>query len=303
MRTYRKGKSQPARQFSSLVFAWFRVNRRNLPWRRTRDPYRILVSEVMLQQTQVSRVMPKYRSFLQCFPTVRALAAATQADVIRAWSGLGYNRRALNLHRAAREIEDNLHGEIPRNVEMLEQLPGVGRYTARAVAAFAFNNDAPMVDTNIRRVLSRYFFGLHRQSDKRVHALAETIQPAGSSRDWGGALMDFGALVCTSRDPKCEACPLNKTCKAAPRIARLRAKGASLPAVKKSKGAFRESNRFYRGWIVDTLRARSLSKEELWRLLNRSYPTTSRQKYKRAFGELMDESLIEKVKSQYRLKR
>lgn len=168
------------------LLRWFDEHGRDLPWRRTRDPYAILVSEVMLQQTQVARVVPRYLAFLERWPTVEALAAARPADVIREWQGLGYNRRALNLHRAARRIADE--GWL----EDLTELPGIGRYTADAIARFAFERAVLPVDTNVRRVLER---------------TRSEFGPASAH-----ALMDLGATVCLARIPRCEACPLAGEC-------------------------------------------------------------------------------------------
>jgi A/G-specific adenine glycosylase len=170
----------------ALLLAWYGANGRDLPWRRTRDPYAILVSEVMLQQTQVERVVPRYLSWLERWPTVEALAAAPPADVIREWQGLGYNRRAVNLHRAARQIAER---GWPAD---LSELPGVGRYTADAVAAFAFGEPVLPVDTNVRRVQERTG---HRFGPK-----------------CGQALMDLGATVCLARVPRCGVCPLEEAC-------------------------------------------------------------------------------------------
>jgi A/G-specific adenine glycosylase len=170
----------------SLLLAWFSQNGRDLPWRHVRDPYAILVSEVMLQQTQVARVVPRYLAFLERWPTVESLAAATPADVIREWQGLGYNRRALNVHRAARKIaEDGWPDD-------LAELPGVGRYTADAVARFALGRPVLPVDTNVRRVLDR---------------TGGEFGPAAAH-----ALMDLGATVCLARIPRCDACPLAGRC-------------------------------------------------------------------------------------------
>ena len=169
-----------------MLLAWFGEHMRDLPWRRTHDPYAILVSEVMLQQTQVARVVPRYLAFVELWPSVESLAAASQADVIREWQGLGYNRRALNLHRAARQIaEDGWPDD-------LTELPGVGRYTADAVARFALDRPVLPVDTNVRRVLDR---------------TGGEYGPAAAQ-----ALMDLGATVCLARIPRCERCPLAELC-------------------------------------------------------------------------------------------
>jgi A/G-specific adenine glycosylase len=169
-----------------LLLAWFQANGRDLPWRRTRDPYAVLVSEIMLQQTQVERVVPRWRGWLERWPTVEALAAASPADVIREWQGLGYNRRALNLHRAARQVA--AHGWP----EDLTELPGVGRYTADAVACFAFGRDVLPEDVNVRRVVER--------------TGGTFSSPAAQ------ALMDLGATVCLARIPRCGICPLAGAC-------------------------------------------------------------------------------------------
>jgi A/G-specific adenine glycosylase len=170
----------------SHLLAWFETNRRDLPWRKTEDPYAILVSEVMLQQTQVERAVPRYLEWLQRWPTPAALAAATPADVIKAWQGLGYNRRAVNLHRAAKRIASQGWPED------LTELPGVGRYTADAIAAFAFGQPVLPVDTNVRRL-----------QERTGHAFGPGC---------GQALMDLGATVCLARVPRCGACPLAERC-------------------------------------------------------------------------------------------
>jgi A/G-specific adenine glycosylase len=202
--------------FQVQLLAWFRQNGRDLPWRRTRDPYKILVSEVMLQQTQVERVQEYYRRFLREYPTVRDLAAACPARVREAWDGLGYYARARNLHAAARTIVRRHGGRLPRHVEELQALPGVGRYTAGAVVSFAYGVSSPILDTNVRRVLSRLFVrrkpSSSAASDRRLWGLAEAVIPEGQAWAMNQALMDFGATVCTARNPKCPCCPLRSLC-------------------------------------------------------------------------------------------
>src|SRR5579884_3405602 len=199
--------SDPRQSIHRALIDWYRVNRRDLPWRRTRDPYRILVSEVMLQQTQVDRVVPKYHAFLERFPTLRALAEAPTADVIRAWSGLGYNRRAVNLQRAAQAVVERHGGVMPRERAALEALPGIGRYTAGAIICFAYEQDAGFLDTNIRRVLHRVFYGPElpeeRATPRELSALADELVPPGEGYEWNQALMELGALVCTGRKALC----------------------------------------------------------------------------------------------------
>ena len=198
--------------FRRKLLAWFRTAGRDLPWRRTRDPYRVLVSEFMLQQTQVSRVLDFYPGFLRRYPDLAALARATPRAVREAWDGLGYYRRAANLHRLARQVVRHHEGRVPSDPAELERLPGVGPYTAGAVASFAFEKPAPAVDTNVSRVLRRVF---GCGTAKQVRILAERLQPARGKTAWSfnQALMELGALVCTARAPKCPGCPVRRSCR------------------------------------------------------------------------------------------
>lgn len=174
-------------------------HRRILPWRQTTDPYHILVSEIMLQQTQVDRVIVKYNTWLQRWPTVRHLASATQADILTAWSGLGYNRRALNLYKAAQGIVHDYDGQILPDEKILLWLPGVGLYTAHAILAFAYNLEVPVLDINIKRVLIHSFDLDPKLSDKELRKVALACVPIGKSREWHNALMDYGSLVLHSK--------------------------------------------------------------------------------------------------------
>jgi A/G-specific adenine glycosylase len=183
------------------ILAWYGENGRDLPWRHTHDPYAILVSEVMLQQTQVSRVVPRYLEWLERWPTAEALAAASPADVIRAWTGLGYNRRAVNLHRCAQEV--TRRGGFPHDPAELRRLPGVGPYTAAAVACFAFGAQVAAPDVNARRVLARAFGD------------PDTPLPPGRAYDWNQALFDLGSTLCIARRPRCSVCPLRDGCPSA----------------------------------------------------------------------------------------
>lgn len=205
-----------------MLLAWYAANgRSHLPWRHTRDPYAVLVSEVMLQQTQVERVLPKYAEFLACFPTLAALAAAPTADVIRAWASLGYNLRAVRLQAIARQVLAEHDGALPDTLEGLLALKGIGRYTAGAVACFAFGLPVATVDTNIRRVLWRVFRGVEpsawptgERATRTFLELAQWALPTDAAYDWQQALMDLGATVCISRRPLCEQCPLTARCAA-----------------------------------------------------------------------------------------
>jgi len=202
--------------FQARLLRWFREHGRDLPWRRTRDPYKVLVSEVMLQQTQVERVREYYGRFLRQYPTIQDLASANPTRVRDSWDGLGYYARARNLHAAARTVVREHGGRFPRDLEAVMSLPGVGRYTAGAVLSFAFGKPAPILDTNVRRVLSRIFVRRRASrpagTERRLWALAEAVIPDGDAWAINQALMDFGATVCTARNPRCSGCPLRKLC-------------------------------------------------------------------------------------------
>jgi A/G-specific adenine glycosylase len=252
-----QGEESRRQRIQTRLLDWFAAHQRDLPWRQTRDPYRILVSEVMLQQTQVDRVIPYYDAWLVRFPTVSDLAAAPTADVIRRWAGLGYNRRAINLQRTARAIVDELGGEFPRDVKRLQALPGIGPYTAGAIACFAFEQDVAFLDTNMRRTLHRLLLGVDLPaplaSDRDLLARAEQLVPAGHGWRWNQALIEFGALQCTARRPACVICPLQSDCTAFPTIQSVI---SALPTGTrlKQEGGFSGSNRYYRGRVVDALR-------------------------------------------------
>jgi A/G-specific adenine glycosylase len=207
---------EKVRAFQSRLLGWFRKNGRDLPWRRTRDPYKILVSEVMLQQTQVERVREYYDRFLREYPTIQDLASANPARVRDSWDGLGYYARAHNLHAAARTVVQDHGGRFPRALEDVLALPGVGRYTAGAVLSFAYGKPAPILDTNVRRVLSRVFVRRRASrptgTERRLWALAEALIPASDAWTFNQAVLDFGATVCTARKPRCSACPLRNLC-------------------------------------------------------------------------------------------
>ena len=210
-----------ARRFGVLLRRWFRANGRDLPWRNTRDPYHILVSELMLQQTQVLRVVPKYAEFLAAFPTLHHVARARPARVTEAWSGLGYYARARNLHDLARLVTDrgrDAAGTLPPDAESLRALPGVGAYTAGAVSSFAYERRAELVDTNVARVLKRVFapdVALKTGAGhKRLWAIARALLPRTGKATWthNQALMELGALVCTARIARCAGCPVSSLC-------------------------------------------------------------------------------------------
>jgi A/G-specific adenine glycosylase len=235
--------------------------REELPWRATRDPWAVLVSEVMTQQTQVGRVVPAYRGFLRAFPTAVACAAAPLEEVLRSWRGLGYNRRARNLHLAARAIVNDHGGRVPDDVRSLEGLPGVGTYTARAVLAFAFERDVGVVDTNAGRVLARAAAGrpLRRAESQ---AVVDAMVPEGGGWRFGQALLDLGATVCTPV-PICGACPVRRRCRwsASGRSEPDPARGSS--GVSRGQSRFEGSDRQGRGRLVDALRDGPLAEREV----------------------------------------
>lgn len=243
------------------LLAWYdAAGRAALPWRATRDPYAIVVSEVMLQQTQVDRVVPKYRAFLAAFPTLAALAAAPAADVLRAWKGLGYNSRALRLKRLAERVTAEHGGAMPRDPEQLADLPGMGPYTVAAVRAFAFGEDDAAIDTNVRRVVHRALFGVEhppRVTQRELDAAARRLVPPGGGHDWNSAMMDLGATLCTARAPKCLLCPLAAHCAAAPvdaaALETARRRHAA-PRSPQERIPFEATTRYARGRIVDRLR-------------------------------------------------
>jgi len=205
------------RSFQRRLLAWYRRHHRDLPWRRTRNPYHILVSEVMLQQTQVPRVIPKYREWLRRYPSIEALARAGAREVREAWYPLGYNARPIRLRAIAREALRRYRGRLPRTRGELLALPGIGPYTAGAMLSFAFRQDAPILDTNVRRVLRRVFAGDRaRPSERALWALAADVLPRGQAYDFNQGLMDLGATVCTSRRPRCGRCPVATACASFP---------------------------------------------------------------------------------------
>jgi A/G-specific adenine glycosylase len=228
----------------AMLLAWYAASHRDFPWRRTSDPYAVLVSEVMLQQTQASRVAERFPAFMDRFPTAANLAGASEADVLGAWSGLGYNRRGLALRRAAAEVAG--HG-WPRGVAALEQLPGIGPYTARAVASLAFGEPVGVVDTNVRRWLTRRF-GLSGTARLRdLQSLADALAGAGDPADaapWTHATMEFGAGICTSRAPRCATCPIAEGCPSY---------GTTATVPVPRQAAFAGSDRAHRGALLRAL--------------------------------------------------
>ena len=231
------------------LLRWYRPRRRAFPWRRDRDPYRVLVSEVMLQQTQAARVGPAFERFVARFPDVHALAAAPRAEVVRAWAGLGYNRRAVALSEAARAIVRDHGGSVPGDVATLRALPGIGPYTAAAVVALAFGGRVVALDVNVRRVVGRVALGADEAPDEVLRAGAAAWLGRGDPAAWHQAVMDLGREVCRPR-PRCGDCPLRRGCVAAA------AGGVAPSRSRRRQPRFEGSNRQLRGHVVQVLRER-----------------------------------------------
>ena len=245
------------RERISLAWAWMQENQRDLPWRQTRDPWAVLVAELMLQQTQVARVLTRWPAFLEHYPTPQAAAKAGTAAMVTAWSGLGYNRRALALHGCAVAVCERHEGSLPSTLQDLLRLPGIGQYTARAVLAFAFSSPAAVVDTNVARIIARAFAG-RTLGWREVQQPADSCVPNESSAEWvwgwNQGMLDLGATVCTKRVPKCNECPIRTQC-------RWQQNGGTEPdpafgsaGVGTKQSRFQGSNRQGRGRMVAALR-------------------------------------------------
>ncbi|MGH2443388.1 MAG: A/G-specific adenine glycosylase [Chloroflexota bacterium] len=254
--------AQQIAEFQRHILEWYALFGRELPWRGDPDPYHILVSEIMLQQTQISRVLGKYQEFLARFPELGSLASATPAEVLQAWQGLGYNRRALSLKRIAEAAVRDHRGRLPATVHELQSLPGIGRYTARAVACFAFDVQVPVVDTNVRRVLQRFAGG--GRTEREIWVLAERLVPLGRAAEWNQALMDYGAVMRQETRRKMST-------------------GGTLP--------FAATNRFWRGRIVEVLRGhRELAIPDLLEEL--PYPNRDEHRVRGLIQALQEEGMV-----------
>lgn len=261
-------------KFKDLVWSFYRDNQRTFPWRETRDPYCILVSEIMLQQTQTYRVEPKYRAFIERFPTVTALAQASFVDVLGLWKGLGYNRRAKALHACAQMIEKEFNGVVPTEVEQLLSLPGIGPYTSNAILTFAYNKPNAFIETNIRSVFIAHFFaGQQEIHDKEIFPLIEQTVDQENPREWYYALMDYGVHIKKTVNPNHK----------------------SKHYTKQSK--FEGSNRQVRGNILELLlQQNKVSLEQMPSMLN-----VSSERFQKAFDQLLKEGLIVKHKTEISL--
>ena len=276
-------------EIQQTIIQWYKQYGRQLPWRQTTNPYRILVSEMMLQQTQVDRVIPKYYAFLEKFPTVASLADAQTADVLKMWSGLGYNRRALYLQKCAQTIKQKHNGNFPETTEELLALPGLGKYTAAAVQSFANNKDVVVIDVNIERIFKRIFYGKVESAE----AIAQHILPKNESRNWHNALMDVGALFCSAKNPKCDFCPAKNMCAASNNKERIEATWK-----KKKVVPFKDSDRIVRGTILKFLTTKNgQEQDQIYKQLIEQDIKREKEKFEEIIVELEKDGLIKKEKN------
>lgn len=256
--------AEQMKSFQHTILTWYDEHHRDLPWRKTRNPYHILVSEVMLQQTQVTRVIPKFEAWIQAFPTVEALAGASTAAVLAHWSGLGYNRRALNLKKTAQIVSNDLHGTFPQTEKALLALPGIGTYTARALLCFAYDKQIAVVDTNVRKVIITQLLNNQPTNEKTITNLAAQLLPHGKAYEWNQALMDYASTVL---------------------------KKEKLPVPKQS--TFHGSHRYYRGQILKVLLARKVvPQEKLGVMIKKNFTETEKKWLQNLLDELVAEGFI-----------
>ncbi len=279
----------------TALIAWYRANGRSLPWRGSASAYEVTVSEFMLQQTQVDRVLPKFQAFTAQFPTWNRLAEADQAEVVRAWQGLGYNMRAVRLREMAKTVSEQFGGELPKDLETLLSIKGIGPYTARALRVFVHREPHLAPDTNVRRVLTRFFLGPRKNPAavlEQVWMHWEATLPKGAAYDVNQALMDLGSSTCKAGPPSCEACPLKAACASYPGIMRLSRK--RIPKQKPERNEKLDVNgvpdRIYRGKVIERLRRGPAGELELTRLVG-GYTT-----YARIIKKLQKDSLIASVR-------
>jgi A/G-specific adenine glycosylase len=280
------------------LLKWYATGgRAALPWRTERNPYYTLVSEFMLQQTQIERVILKFESFVRRFPDVATLARASTAEVLRAWKGLGYNSRAVRLKRVADAVMQRYGGSIPQRSDALEALPGIGPYTAAAVRVFAFGIDDAPIDTNVRRVVGRLFFGaqLSTSLESKIERTVREIMPAGEAHDWISALMDLGSTICTARSPKCLLCPLQTQCVSFPIDPRGIARGDGVAGTAPAN-SYRSTTRYARGRLIDRLRelpaGRRISLLDLHRELEPVLPGRTAEEVRAVVAALEKDGLV-----------
>jgi A/G-specific adenine glycosylase len=298
------GQRNPAKvkYIHKQLLRWYHHHQRELSWRKTRDPYAILVSEIMLQQTQVQRVQLKLREFIKQFPTIRKLAHAPVADVIRVWRGMGYNRRAVHLQKLASIVVKEYDGKIPSDPESLRLLPGIGKYTAYAVACFAFGHRVPVVEVNVRRVLSRYFWKMNDVSsvkpENEIWKIAEEILPRNAS-DWNQGLMDLGATICTRAKTRCESCPLKTRCSS--KHLEMQARTNKGTRSEKSSEPMYDGIpiRLWRGKIVEVLRdvpaERSLGLRQIGTKVKKNFHVAELSWLTKIINRLIEDGILERI--------
>jgi len=275
--------------FQQSLLSWYQKHGRSLPWRKTRDPYAILVSEIMLQQTQVDRVIPKYDAWLEAFPSWKALSEAPRSKVLKFWSGLGYNNRAVRLHALSKVVVEEVGGELPENEDALVKLPGIGPYTAGAIMAFAHNTSGKCIDVNIERIIKRVFFPKNKKNiTKKIIEERFLDSYPENATAYANALMDLGSLICTATRPKCDACPIRADCKSRgerPDEAALRAKRKQAP--------FLHSNRWWRGRILKLLNTEGVvSRSALQQKILKETGNSDALKFEAALAQLAKEGLV-----------
>jgi len=254
-------------KFQNFIFSWWKVNCRDLPWRHTHDPYKIFVSEMMLQQTQVSRVMNRYGEFLKTYPTVEKLAQAKTSDVLKMWQGMGYNRRALYLLKTAKIVVEQYKCLFPEDEQQLIKLSGLGKYTARALLVFAWKKDVALVDTNVRKIITHFFFNGAKQKEKVIDEIAEQLVPKGKSWEWHQALMDYGAA----------------------NISNLLIKKSTNLLIKKI--SFKESDRYFRGRMMDLVRKKDWKQDVLIKEMMKLYGKDD-EFYRKIMKKMLGEGLL-----------
>ncbi len=292
--------------FSEQILNWYALHKRDLPWRKAGlDPYKVVVAEIMLQQTQVPRVVEKYKEFLTLFPTIYDLANASRERVIQAWSGLGYNRRALMLQQFAQEVVRLYDGKIPFVPEALIKLSGIGPYAAGSIASFAFNKPEPAIDVNVRRIYMRYFHGrdeglpMSREEEKKLYVLVKESIPAGKSCELHNALMDFGSIMCLRDVPKCGECALRNGCGFFP-LYSVEKEKVLFVAEKRIEQGMNEKgrhvpNRIFRGRIVEFVRKHAgeeVTVLELGRVVKKDYVDTESEWLNGLLEKLEKDGLI-----------
>ena len=290
----------PVQSIHRSVLQWYHRRRRSFPWRTTHNPYSILLSEILLQQTQTDRVIAFYTRWLKKFPSFRSLARASVSNVLREWSGLGYNSRALRFHRLASIVVSDYASQLPSDAALLQSLPGIGKYTAHAVACFAFGRHVPVVDVNIRRILTRITRTVRdsgaTMSEHDAWNHAARMLPRNRAYDWNEALMDLGAMICTARRPLCTQCPLKKYCPSAEAPAFLR----KPKSVKKTEPSRRGiPRRLYRGKILKALHDRRYTLKSIASILWKSHSSSDRKWLAGVLTAMCREGLLRKVRKTY----